>query len=171
MTERVQPLLPIPAPDFTYELAAGPQQTLALSRDDRVVLLVLYTLPESLARLADIATNVKSYVKAGARVIAVPLDGAAAMDVLPGAAGAETILAAAAANVGNAYRLFAQLPGEASARPPAHIEYLIDRQGQLRVRWIGTPANAGERGAATLREIGVLFREPPRPVPQWGHRH
>jgi hypothetical protein len=55
--------------------------------------------------------------------------------------------------------------------PPAHLEYLIDRQGQLRVRWIGTPANASERGAATLREIGVLFREPPRPAPQWGHRH
>jgi len=171
MTERVKPLLPVPAPDFTYELAGGPQQTLLGSRDERVILLVLYTLPESLTRLADIAANVRDYAKAGARVIAVPLAGVSAKDDLRGLASAESILADAAADVGRAYMLFAQPPGEASAAPPAHLEYLIDRQGQLRVRWIGTLASASERGAATLREIGVLFREPPRPVPQWGHRH
>jgi len=168
MTERVKPLLPIPAPDFTYELAGGPQQTLLGLRDDRVILLVLYTLPESRTRLADIAANVRAYAKAGARVIAVPLDGATAKDDLRSVAGDAAILADAAPDVG---RGFAQPPGEADATPPTHLEYLIDRQQQLRVRWIGAPASASERRAATLREIDVLFREPPRPVPQWGHRH
>jgi putative copper resistance protein D len=171
MTERVKPLLPIPAPDFTYELAGGPQQTLSSSRDDRVTLLVLYTLPESLPRLADIAANVRSYAKAGARVIAVPLDGGSAEDALRGAAGADAFLGAAGPDVGRAYLLFANPSSEPGAAPATHLEYLIDRQGQLRVRWIGAPASASERAAATLREIGVLFREPPRPVPQWGHRH
>jgi putative copper resistance protein D len=171
MTERVTPLLPIPAPDFTYEIARGPQQTLLGARDDRVILLVLYTLPESLPRLADIAANVGAYAKAGARVVAVPLDGRSAEEALRGAAGAQTILAAAGDDVGRAYLLFTQARGELGAAPPAHVEYLIDRQRQLRVRWNGVPASTSERGVATLREIGVLHREPPRPVPQWGHRH
>jgi hypothetical protein len=136
-----------------------------------VILLILYTLPGSLPRLADIAANAAAYAQAGARVIAVPLDGASAQEAPQGMAGAETLLAVATADVGAAYRLFAQPPDETSAAPPTHVEYLIDRQGQLRVRWIGIPASASERGAASLREIGVLFREPPRPVPQWGHRH
>src|SRR5262249_15185717 len=151
------------------ELAGSPQRTLLGARDDRVNLLVLYTLPDSLPRLADIAANAGAYAKAGARVIAVPLEGASATDALSGAMGAEEILAAATADVGNAYRLFAQPAGVTGVVSSAHLEYLIDRQGQLRVRWIGVPASASERGAATLREIAVLFREPPRPVPQWGH--
>ena len=171
MTGRVKPLLPIPAPDFTYEIAGGPQKTLLGSRDNHVILLVLYTLPESLVRLADIAANVRAYAKAGARVIAVPLDGRSALGAPRGAAGAETILAAAGDDVGRAYLLFAQSTGEPGAAPPSHLEYLIDRQGQLRVRWNDTPASASERDAEALREIGVLSREPPRPIPQWGHRH
>ena len=171
MTERVKPLLPVPAPDFTYELAGAPQRTLVDSRDERVILLVLYTFPESLPRLADISANLRAYGTAGARVIAVAPDGASATEASRAVAGGDAILASATADVGEAYRLFAQPPDESDDTIPAHVEYLIDRQGQLRVRWIGIPANTDERRAATLREIGVLFREPPRPVPQWGHRH
>jgi len=171
MTERVKPLLPIPAPDFTYEVAGSPQQTLAGSQDKRVTLLVLYALPDSLPRLADIAANLTAYAKAGARVIAVPLEGAPTTDPLRRVTGIEAIVASATADVGQAYRLFARPAGVGDRATPAHLEYLIDRQGQLRVRWIGVPASASERAAATLREIDALFREPPRPVPQWGHRH
>ena len=171
MTERVRPLLPVPAPDFTYELAGVAQQTLLGSRDERVILVVLYTLPQSLPRLADIAANLHAYAKAGSRVIAMAIDGASSTDALRGVAGAEAILASATADVGQAYKVFAQPAHEAGDTLPEHLEYLIDRQGQLRLRWIGIPASASERGAATLREIGVLFSEPPRPVPQWGHRH
>ena len=41
MSERVKPLLPIPAPDFAYERPGGSQETLSGPRDDRVTLLVL----------------------------------------------------------------------------------------------------------------------------------
>jgi putative copper resistance protein D len=171
MTERVKPLLPVPAPDFTYELVGAPQHTLLGSRDDRVTLLVLYTLPQSLPRLADIAASLHAYAKAGARVVALAIDGLPSTDALRDLTGAESFVGSASADVGEAYRLFANPPHETGGAPPAHIEYLIDRQGQLRVRWIGIPASANERGAATLGEIAVLFREPPRLVPQWGHRH
>lgn len=171
MTERVKPLLPIPAPDFSYERVGGPQETLVASRGDRVTLLVLFTLPQSMPRLADLATNFRAYANAGARVIAVPIGGEPAAAALSGVAGAESILATVGPDVAAAYTLFAQpvdMGGEGAA---AHIEYLIDRQGQIRVRWMGVPDDASDRNAKALAQIGVLFREPPRPVPQWGHRH
>ncbi len=171
MSERVKPLLPIPAPDFAYERLGGSQETLLGPRDDRVTLLVLYTLPESLPRLVDIATNLATYAKAGARVIAVQVDGAPAADAASSVPGGESVLATAGADVAVAYALFARQPEGPGERVPAHAEYLIDRQGQLRVRWIGVPASPGDRGAESLAQIGVLFREPPRPLPQWGHRH
>ena len=170
MGERVKPLRPIPAPDFPYERVGGSQETLSGPRDDRVTLLVLYTLPESQPRLANLATSFQAYAKAGARVIAVSVGGAPAGDALDSVPGGESILASASADVPAAYALFGE-PGGAADVVPAHAEYLIDRQGQLRVRWIGVPANPGDRDAESLAQIGVLVREPPRPLPQWGHRH
>ena len=168
MTERVKPLLPVPAPDFTYELPGSPQQTLLDPRDKRVTLLVFYRLPASLPRLTDIATNLRSYVDAGARVVAVPLDAATAAEATSGVSGADAILATTGADVAAAYTLFAQSPPAVEAALPP-VEYLIDRQGDLRVRWIGVPGS--ERGAESLSQIRILVREPPRPVQQWGHRH
>jgi putative copper resistance protein D len=171
MTDRVKPLRPVPAPDFTYELVGRPQETLLASGGNRVTLLVLYTLPQSLPRLADIATMLRYYANAGARVIAVPMDGVPAADAVETVAGPESIAATAGPDVAAAYALFAQ-PGTGPLEtPPAHVEYLIDRQGQLRVRWIGVPDSSSDRTKETLAQIGALFREPPRPPPQWGHRH
>lgn len=172
MTDRVQPLLPIPAPDFPYELPGHPQQTLLGSRDNRVTLLVLYTLPQSLPRLVDLATNARAYANAGARVIAVPMDAArATTDAESAAAGSESILASAGADVAAAYAMFAQPRATADAGPPEHVEYLIDRDGRVRVCWIGLPDLSSDRGVKTLAQIDVLFREPPQPPPPWGHRH
>jgi hypothetical protein len=58
-----------------------------------------------------------------------------------------------------------------SGEPPSHVEFLIDRIGNLRVRWIGVaPAGAG-RTAEVLDRIDILKREPLRPPPAWGHGH
>lgn len=172
MTDRVTPLLPIPAPDFPYELPGHPQQTLLGSRGNRVTLLVLYTLPQSLPRLAHLAANARAYASAGARVIAVPMEPAQAMTDAEGAvAGSESILASAGADVAAAYLMFAQPRATADAAQPEHVEYLIDRDGRVRVRWTGVPDLANERGIKALGQIDQLFREPLQPPPQWGHRH
>ena len=116
-----------------------------------MTLLALYTLPESLPRLVDIATNLKTYAKAGARVIAVPVGGEPAADALSSVPGGESVLATAGADVAAAYALFGTpRPGTPGDGVPAHAEYLIDRQGQLRVRWIGIPdeRQRSERGIA-----------------------
>ena len=171
MSERLKPLLPIPAPDFAYERIGRSQESLSGARDDRVTLLVLYTLPESAPRLVDIATNLANYGKAGARIIAAPVDGAPAADALDSVPGGESLLATAGPDVAVAYALFAPQLRRTGEPVPAHAEYLIDRQGQLRARWIGVPSSASDRKAESISQIDVLVREPPRPLPQWGHRH
>jgi len=167
MTERVTPIPPVPAPDFTYELAGGTQRSLVDPRDERVTLLVFYTLPASLDRLIDLATHLRSYTDAGARVIAIA-NGDPSAEATKQIPGGEAFVAATGADVAAAYALFAQRPGSSSA-PIEHVEYLIDRQNELRARWIGIPG--ADRGAQSLAQIRILMREERRPVPQWGHRH
>jgi hypothetical protein len=55
----------------------------------------------------------------------------------------------------------------AKAGPPDHLEFLIDRQGDLRFRWDGIGAAQAKGGA--LDRIEALNRESPRPVPPAGH--
>src|SRR6185369_3005144 len=97
MTERVTPIPPVPAPDFTYELASGTQRSLVDPRDERVTLLVFYTLPASLDHLMDLATHLRSYTDAGARVIAIA-NGVPSAEATNQVPGAEAFVATTGAN-------------------------------------------------------------------------
>jgi putative copper resistance protein D len=171
MTDRVKPLRPIAAPDFTYEFTGRAQESLLEPRENRVTLLVFYTLPDSLPRLRQIAMKRRAYTAAGARVIALPMD---ATSIAPDAASvphSESIIASAGPAVATAYAMFARPTAAPGNGAPTHTEYLIDRHGYLRVRWIGVPGAATDRTPEALSDIDVLIHEPPRAPPQWGHRH
>ena len=71
MTDRLKPLRPVFAPDFTFEIAGLTQES--LHRQNRVTLLVFYALPQSLPRLQELATEQRAIMAAGARVIALPI--------------------------------------------------------------------------------------------------
>ncbi len=171
MTDRMQHQAPIVAPDFTFEFSGRPQESLRQLRGNRVALLVLYTLPQSLPRLRELAINERAYAAAGARVIAVQL----APSTIVVDAGipeyGKSILASAGANVATVYTMFARQSAGPVDDAPAHVEFLIDRQGYVRVRWIGVPDAADGRRAATLDRIDVLNHEPPRRPAPWGHAH
>jgi putative copper resistance protein D len=168
MIDRVKPLRAIVAPDFAFDSTDRPQESLRQVRGKAAVLLVLYTLPESLPRLREIAAEARSYAAAGARVIAAPLAATSTAEAeLPG--DLRNAIATADASVAAAYALFARQGAE--PRPaPAHVEFLIDRDGYLRVRWIGVGL-AGKRTVETLDQISILRRETPLPAAPWGHRH
>ena len=169
MTERIKPLLPIAVPDFTFEFVGRPQDALSAPKEKRVTLLVFYTVPQSLPRLDELAARHRAYVAAGARVIAVPMDGSPIAAEPATAAPGVSILARVGSDVARAYALFAQQDPDRPA--PVHVEYLIDRHLYLRVRWLGLPPADTTRTSAMLDQIDILFREPPRAPPQWGHRH
>ncbi|MCC6776558.1 MAG: CopD family protein [Hyphomicrobiales bacterium] len=119
------------APDFTVSVGPLAPGTLRDYRGRRMVLLVLYDLPRSRARMAELARQYGVLSVLGVEIVAVPpratLDAIAELGASPPVlfpvvtSGNEDILAA--------YRLFA--PGQ------AHAELLIGRQGHIRAIWHG----------------------------------
>ena len=117
------------APDFTYAVGPGAPHTLKESRGRRIVVLVIYSLPASLPRLTELASAYGTLATLGVEVIAVPAD--AAPDAIRRLATPVPVLfpivTDGAAEIVRAYRLFGQAE---------HAEFLIDRQGYLRARWL-----------------------------------
>jgi putative copper resistance protein D len=171
LTHQVQPWRPIVAPDFTFEIDAQPQESLREQRGRLVTVLVFYTWPDSLPRLRELATEKRAFAKAGARVIAVPLvlssTSAAAESVNDG----KSIFAITRPDVATAYAMFARRGIESEDEAPAHVEFLIDRQGYLRARWTGIRDAANNRRTEIFAQIELLNREPPGAPPADGHGH
>ena len=137
------------APDFTFTVGPTPPRALKDYRG-RSVLIVLYALPGSRARITQIAEHEGTLAMLGVEVIAVPIDadrnairrlGAEPRVMFPVVTeGAETIVAA--------YRLFAVAP---------HVELLVDRQGFIRA----ITRSRGEAGDfdALLAQVRQLNEE------------
>jgi len=137
----------LPAPDLTISVGPLTPRPLSDYRGKRVVLLVLYALPGSRARMTELARQYGTLSVLGVEVIAAPPrsspEAIAELGQSPPVLfpvvtdGNEDIVAA--------YRLFA--PGA------AHAELLIDRQGYIRAIWGGVPeADAVQAQVERLNE-------------------
>jgi putative copper export protein/mono/diheme cytochrome c family protein len=156
------------APDFTFGIGVGPVQALREHRGWAMVHLVLFCLPDSLLRLEALDRAWSRIGLAGARVIAVPLQeaeqvyrrlGLRATNLPIAVEGSEEIAAA--------YALFSGTGAvAASVAPQSHVEFLIDRQGYIRARWIPGEVPGWDDVAMLLAQIERLATEPPRaPAP------
>jgi putative copper resistance protein D len=130
----VQPRSPsLVAPDFSFTVGPMPARALRDYRGRRIVLVVLYSLPGSQARLEQIAQVYDLFALVGVEVIAVPRQ--PRPDAIRQLGGAVRILypvvTEGAEEIAAAYDLFG---------PTAHAEFLVDRQGYLRLVW--APWNA-----------------------------
>jgi len=109
---------------------------------------------------------------AGVTLLAVPAD-AAALD-----ATARRLLAAlkldpvtdGSQEVFATYALFRRSLSQAGTQPdppiPAHMEFMIDRQGYVRARWIAGESRGWSNADLLLREIAQLNQEnPSAPAP------
>jgi putative copper resistance protein D len=153
----------IAAPDFTFR-EDGVARRLSDLRG-RPVLLVLFSAAWSRARLAQLAVAHKELATAHTRVVAVPLEGSPE----PASSGPAPSLSPPNVNQGarviaTTYRLFASLPTEAGGSPAQlplrHAEFLIDRSGYLRARWIpGVPARGWDELDELMSAIRALDRE------------
>jgi putative copper resistance protein D len=165
-----QSLEPAPAaPDFSFELADGGQQTLLQAGKPRVTLLVLYALPASLARVRALVSARSAFAERGIRVVAVALhadDARAARAEVPEG---ESILAIAGPDVATAYAMFARDDGPPSA--PSHAEFLIGGRGRLRARWLGALDPDIDRDREILAAAATLDREPARASSLHEHMH
>jgi putative copper resistance protein D len=146
------------APDFT--ISVGPLAPGALRdyRGQRMVLLVLYTLPGSRARMAELARSYNVLSIIGVEVIAVPTQ--ASPEAISELGSSPPVLFPVVTD-GNAdivatYRMFA---------PGAHAELLIDRQGYIRAIW-REDVGGMPRAAAVQSQVEKLNEEKsPPPFP------
>ena len=174
------PLLEPPwlvAPDFIYRTFSGNNKSLKEHRGQSVVLLVLFTWPQSQARLAQLATMHERLASAGVALLAIPADAGAldgetrraltALKLDPVMDGSPEIFAT--------YALFRRSLSEAGTQPdpptPEHMEFLIDRQGYVRARWIAGESRGWSNADLLLREIGQLNKEKPSAPPPDDHVH
>lgn len=148
------------APDFTFSVGSLAPRTLREFRGRRMVLLVLYTLPESRERMTELARRYGALSVLGVEVIAVaPRSSAGAIAEL--GANPPTffpVITSGNEDIDSTYRMFA--PGGS-----AHTEFLIDRQGYIRAMWrsdrTGMPS-----AAAVQAEVERLNEEKaPPPLP------
>ncbi len=129
------------APDFAF--AVGPEFSRSLRdyRGRKIVLLVLYTLPDSRARLTELAGSYGLLGTLDLEIIAVPTT--ASPDAIRELAGWPPIfypiVTDGAREIVEAYRLLRGAP---------HAEFLIDRQGYLRA--IVTAAGDARRDTSLL---------------------
>jgi len=115
----------IVAPDFAFAVGPTPPRALRDYRGARIVLVVLYTLPGSRPRLADLAARYELLVPLGVEIVAVPTDGSPDAITRLGAAPRIffPVVTDGAPEIVRAYGPFV---------PGPHAEFLVDRQGYLR---------------------------------------
>ena len=154
------------APDFTF--ATGPAQAnLKDYRGRQPVLLVLFTLPSSRARLVQLADAFGELRSFNAAIIAVPMGGEEKILSRIGASPRILFPVATegAADIVSTYGLFRRTRAPEGALPdppmPTHMEFLIDRSGYLRARWIpGGPGRGWSDVKTLVAEIQALNQEP-----------
>ena len=118
------PSRPIVAPDFVFQNGDQAQESLARPSRREMMLLVFYTLPQSLPRLRTLQTQTQEYDNHAIRVIAVPMQ--------DGSSSADFPRTFVSPDVPAVYAMFARVPQSGAAA--AHVEFLIDSRGFMRRR-------------------------------------
>jgi putative copper resistance protein D len=146
------------APDFNFTTVAGTSAALKDYRERQAVLLVFYALPASQARLDQLTQSYAALRARNTEVLAIPLpdSGGALAGTLP-----YPQLADGAHDAAITYLLYRRTlsdPGNTVlGEPPPHLEFLIDRFGYARGRWV--PANMGDAQDGGWRDMDFLLRQ------------
>ncbi len=179
MTALVQPNRPwLVAPDFTIVVGPAPPRSLKDLRDRWMALLVFFSLPESRARLGQLAEAYNTLQALGTEVVVVPWgDGA---DIIRRLGGRPPmyfpVVTDGAADIAATYLLLARGLGPQAfsrrAAPPLHAEFLLDRQGYIRARWLpGAPGAGWDRTQTLVDQILIIDKETPAGPPPDEHVH
>jgi len=158
---------PVPAPDFSFELLHHGQQTIVRPDANEATLLVLYSLPDSAARLRSLASQRRAFDDRHIRILALAESAGDAQIAEASIPGGDAIRAIAAPDVAVVYALFAARDRAAAG----HAEFLIDRRGRLRARWLGVPPPGDDRDRdifAAAQKLGSAESAPPSP-PEHAH--
>jgi putative copper resistance protein D len=161
--ERARSLAPVSdtevwlvAPDFTYGTSRGETTALRDHRGDKIVLLVLLSLPESRDRLEQLKKNAARLKSAGVEIILVANDAERYRRMVDSKPSQLPFVTEGNDEIFKTYALFSQSfeadGNSPEALLPKHTEFLIDKRGYIRARWIA------KEGGGWL-DIENLFQE------------
>jgi putative copper export protein/mono/diheme cytochrome c family protein/peroxiredoxin len=160
----VSPNLRVVAPDFTYTSPLGDTRALKDYRGRDQVLLVFFSLPQSRERLMQLRELYAKVRPLNVEILGLPWQPELAIDdALSHLALGFPLIREGAAEASTTYALFRRsLSPEFSAPDaplPSHLEFLVDRQGYLRGRWIPDESTGWSDSKQLLTAIEVLSRE------------
>lgn len=178
ITPRILPEQPFMAtPNFSYAAHDGSSGTLKDFRGKQNVLLVLFSWPESRVRLEQLRAASATITAKNTAILAVPMT-----DLPPNELAVIVrdmpfpVVIQGAREISSSYTLFRRtlsipdLFGEGTR--PKHMEFLLDRFGYLRARWIPNGDGAGWTDMALLTEQITLLNQEPEILPPPGdHVH
>jgi copper resistance protein D len=174
----VAPNQPYMAPqNFSFAAHDGTSGTLKDFRRQKAVLLVLFSWPESQARLDQLRQAYATLHGTNTAVLAVPINDLNPEDLAVITADIPFPVATQGApEIVRSYALFRRtlsnpdLAGQGTT--PKHMEFLIDRYGYLRARWIPAVDGSGWTDLGELmRQIEQLNREQEIRPPPDDHVH
>ena len=159
ITPRILPEQPFMAtPNFSYAAHDGSSGTLKDFRGKQGLLLVLFSWPDSRVRLDQLRTAAPTIAKTGTAILGVPMTELSPAELALSTQGMPfPIVTQGAGEISRSYVLFRRtlsipdLFGEGSR--PKHMEFLFDRFGYLRARWIP------ESDASGWTDIGLLMQQ------------
>ncbi len=178
ITPRILPEQPFLAtPNFSYTAHDGSSGTLKDFRGKQGILLVFFSWPESRGRLDQLRTAASTITGMNTAILAVPMADLPP-DELPGLVRDMpfSVVTQGWREISSSYALFRRtlsipdLFGEGTK--PKHMEFLIDRFGYLRARWIPNGDGPGWTDLALLtQQITQLNQEREILPPPGDHVH
>ena len=150
------------APDFSYGTSIGEMKTLRDFRSNSIVLLVLPGPRGAQERVKHIAASLPRLRAAGIEVVVVPDSTPYDASSYPG-----LIVNEGMREIIDTYTLFARsFLDENLLSSFPHVEYLIDKQGYVRARWLPSEGDAWESIDDLLLQAEILRKEKTRaPAP------
>jgi putative copper resistance protein D len=164
MSTLVEPDAWLVAPDFVYRTLADESRSLKDHRGNEIVMLVLFSLPESRARLAQLEAVSPELLSKKVKILAIPSEIQQVLQ-LNGSLKSLSLVADGSREAFDAYALLRRTFSEQGTLPdppvPPHMEFLIDRQGYVRARWIPRDGPGWDKMENLMRGIDRLNQEKP----------
>jgi copper resistance protein D len=156
--------LRVVAPDFSYPTLFGEARALKDFRGRNQVLLVFFSLPHSRERLLQLQALYAKIRPVGVEILGIPWPQEAPLDdTMRQLALPFPLVSDGAADAATSYALFRRSLSPEFSGPdpplPSHLEFLIDRQGYLRGRWIADEGMGWSDPEQLLTAIDVLRNE------------
>ena len=157
------------APDFAYETNNGAARTLKDHRGNKIVLLILLNLQDTEARLRELGSVSALLQAAEVEIVVVPnlIDRLFVDKQLPGLIVSEGIR-----EITQTYKLFARsFAADDAITATPHVEFLIDKQGYIRARWLPAENAAWHKVDLLMQQIDALRKEKPTAPAPDDHVH